>query len=177
MSKNVKRQFKELFEAYYTPLCNYAAAILKDKAAAEDIVQKLFIQCWEKNSFLEMKNTEAYLLRGAKYKCIDYLRARKAKVDHLESISADEVSVLQSDLKEENIIPLLHFFASSLPTKTREVFLLSRIEGYSNKEIADKLAISVKTVENQMTRALRQMRELLKKHHYLSIVMAYMTNS
>lgn len=170
--------FKILFEEYYSPLCNYACAIVKDGAIAEDIVQQLFIQLWEKQTLVEtIINIEAYLMRALKYKCLDYTRSSKNRFTTVE-LPNDlvETSFEYAELQEEDIIPLLHFFAAQLPPKTQEVFLLSRVEGYSNQQIADTMSISIKTVENQMTRALRQMRVLLKDHHYLQALIAIIFN-
>ncbi|MEM8567578.1 MAG: RNA polymerase sigma-70 factor [Bacteroidota bacterium] len=170
MVKSVEHiEFKKIFEKYYNPLCNYAASIIKDSNAAEDLVQRLFVQLWEKQMLHKVENKPKYLIRSTKFKCIDYLRSRKIHSLPLESIP--EPVAEEIHLEEDDIIPLLHFFASSLPPKTKQVFLLSRIDGYSNQEIAEELNISVKTVENQMTRALKHLRKILKEHHYLSLVL------
>lgn len=159
--------FKEIFEEYYSPLYNYAASILNDRELAEDVVQQLFIQLWEKQALEHVEHPQAYLLRSTKFKCIDYLRSNQIKPLSVELVPESEL--IQHEFHDEDIIPMLHFFAASLPPKTREVFLLSRVEGYSNQEIADQLEVSIKTVENQMTRALKKLREILKEHKYLSL--------
>ena len=161
-------EFKQVFDEYYNPLCNYAAAIIKDKYTAEDLVQQLFIQLWEKQMLQKAENQQAYLLRSTKFKCIDYLRTSKRKIVPLESIPEPPSDGIK--LESEDVIPMLHFFAASLPPKTQQVFLLSRVDGYSNKQIAKELNISEKTVENQMTRALKQLRITLKEHQYLSLL-------
>ena len=161
--------FKAVFDEYYGPLCNYAASIIGDPHVAEDVVQQLFVQLWYKQALESVENPQAYLLRSTKFKCIDFLRSTRQEVVSLEAIP--EPNVEDEGFREEDIIPMLHFFAASLPPKTRQVFLLSRVEGYSNQEIADELNLSVKTVENQMTRALKKLRELLKQHEYLSLLL------
>jgi RNA polymerase sigma-70 factor (ECF subfamily) len=80
------------------------------------------------------------------------------------------VQTTDPSLNEEDIIPLLHYFAAQLPQKTKEVFLLSRTNNLTYKEIAQEMNISIKTVENQMGRALRMMRQLLKDQKYLSLM-------
>ena len=165
------QNFEEIFNQYYSPLCNYAARIISDDVLAEDIVQALFIQLWESGKLEEVKNIEHFLLRAAKYKCIDFLRSKKIK----REISLDElpdiIQVSSSELLEEDVEPLLHYFTAKLPPKTREVFLLSRKSGLTYKEIAEELDISVKTVENQMGRALRMMRAVLSKEEFLAILL------
>ena len=159
---------EDLFVAYYSPLCNFALKYVLDTFAAEEIVQNLFIQLWEKNTFRSIESPERYLIRSVKFKCIDYLRAENpaAFTDKYTDISTEE----PAELQEADIEPLLHYFAAKLPPKTREVFLLSRKSGLSYNEIAEELDISPKTVENQMSRALRMMKNLLKENDYLSLL-------
>jgi len=148
--------------------------ILKDKHAAEDIVQSIFVQLWENDKIPSLENPEAYLLRCVKYKCIDYRRGAR----HRHELSFDDLPELlvesNLDLAEEDIIPILHFFAAKLPPKMQKVFLLSRTNGLSYKQIADQENISVKTVENQMGSALKKLRQLLIDHHYLSIILPFL---
>jgi len=73
----VKTEIKNLFNQYYSPLCNYATKIISDSTIAEDIVQDLFVQLWENEKLEKIENTERFLLRATKYKCIDYLRTKR----------------------------------------------------------------------------------------------------
>jgi RNA polymerase sigma-70 factor (ECF subfamily) len=163
-------QFKTLFLTFYSPLCNYALKITGDPEVAEDLVQNMFLQIYQKRVITTVKDPERYLLRGIKYKCIDYIRSKSTKQEiNLDSV-ADSVADFASEISDEEVEPLLHYFAAKLPLKTREVFLLSRESGMTYKEIASELNISVKTVETQMGRALRQMKELLKSHNFISLI-------
>lgn len=161
--------FKNLFYSFYSPLCNYALKIIGNKETAEDIVQNLFLQLYERNSLSNVEVPERYLVRCTKYKCLDYLRKKKINHEIDISLIPETTSSDISDLSEEDIEPLIHYFAAKLPPKTREVFLLSRKSGMTYREISEKLDISVKTVETQMGRALRHLKEILKKHNYLSL--------
>lgn len=162
--------FEEIFHLYYSPLCNYSLKIVGDPSLSEDIVQQLFLQLYEKRALVNVEHMERYLLRCIKFKCIDYHRTKKTKSNiRLEQI-ADKSLDNSSDISIEDVEPLLHYFASKLPPKTKEVFLLSRNLGMTYKEIAEELNISVKTVETQMGRALRQMRVLLKAQNYISLI-------
>jgi len=87
-------------------------------------------------------------------------------MEELPDIDQEE----QQDMKEEDIDAMLHYFASQLPARMQQIFLMSRSQGHSYKEIAEKLDISVKTVENTMGAALKKMRTLLYKHKYLSML-------
>jgi len=165
----VTNQFENIFRQYYSPLCNYASKIVHDDVIAEDIVQALFIQLWENKKLEKVEKIERFLLRAVKFKSIDYLRTKKVTTEVLIEEIEDNQNI--GELKEEEIEPLLHYYASKLPTKTREVFLLSRKSGLSYKEIAEEQGISVKTVENQMGKALKTMRKLLKEQDYLLLVL------
>jgi len=164
--------FKKIFEEFYSPLCNYAFKITGNKEEAEDIVQSLFIKFWESPEFNKIGKIERYLLRSVKFKSIDYLR-RKNKTQQIQLIDIHD-NKLDSGLEfsESDIEPLLAYFAAKLPPKTREVFLLSRKSKKTYKQIAEELNISIKTVESQMGRALKQMRNLLKEHGFLSLIIS-----
>lgn len=161
---------KHLFEEYYNPLCNYASKILNNDMDAEEVVQSLFIQLWENNKLSEIEDPERFLLRSTKFKCIDFIRKDKSKKETLENEFVDHDYESELDIQEEDIEPLLLFFASKLPPKTREVFLLSRKSKLSNKEIAEEQCISIKTVENHMGKALKDMRKLLKTHDFFKLL-------
>jgi len=139
---------KKLFDEYYTPLCNYATSILDDKHIAEDVVQSIFVRLWEKEKLFSLEHPQSYLLRCVKYKCIDHLRQRKRRHEISYADLPDMDSQEDTELTEEDIIPLLNYFAAKLPPKMKEVFLLSREKGLTYNEIAEQQNISVKTVGN-----------------------------
>jgi RNA polymerase sigma-70 factor (ECF subfamily) len=167
----LNNKIESIFHQYYSPLCNYATKIISDSTIAEDIVQDLFVQLWENEKLESIENTERFLLRATKYKCIDYLRTKRINseipIENLPEIIYTE----NKEINEEDIEPLFYYYTSKLPPKTREIFLLSRKSGLTYKEIANDLNISVKTVENQMSRALRIMRDLLKDNELLIFIM------
>ena len=153
---------ENIFHQFYSPLCNYAYKIVNDDFIAEEVVQSLFIQLFEKINSNEIQHIEAYLLRCIKYKCIDYLRKKTlyktTDIKELQNLAVIE----HQEITEDDIEPLFNYYAAKLPPKTREVFLLSRQGGLTYKEIAEELNISVKTVEVQMSRAIKKMKDLLK---------------
>lgn len=148
-----------LFEDYYSPLCNYVARLIRDETAAEDVVQELFISLWQKNNLSEVNQMQAYLMRAARFRAIDYLRKMDKWVigqdltDELMHIADDDGHA------NEEMEAIFAFTMAKLPPKTREVFLLSRIEGYSYKEIAERQNVSIKTIENQISNALKIIRQ------------------
>ncbi|MEM9545818.1 MAG: RNA polymerase sigma-70 factor [Bacteroidota bacterium] len=158
---------KEIFEKNYSPLCNYANAIIKDYNLSEDVVQRVFIQLWENKKLLNLDNPAPYLMKCVKFKCLDHLRSKKSHIEMSESELPDVESNSISELLEDDIEAVFAFLTAQLPPKTRKVFLMSRKSGMTYAEIANELDVSVKTVENQMGNALQKLRILLVKHHYL----------
>jgi RNA polymerase sigma-70 factor (ECF subfamily) len=158
----MSNKFENIFHQFYNPLCNYAFKIVNDDFIAEEVVQSLFIQLAEKVDWNDIKQLETYLIRCVKYKCIDYVRKKsRYKTTDLKELKYLASSDYQ-EIKEEDIEPLFHYYAAKLPPKTRDVFLLSRQGNLTYKEIAEELNLSVKTVEAQMSRAIKKMKDLLK---------------
>ncbi len=166
----MRQRFEEIFRRYYNPLCNYAYQMVRDYHRAEDLVQDLFLQLWENKRLDAIEEPENFLIRSTKFKCIDHLRSRH--VQRIKTVDCIEIEphISEEQLEEEDIGPLLHYFAAKLPQKMREVFLLSRTSGLSYAEIAKHLNISPKTVENQMGSALKKMKALLKAHRILNLL-------
>ena len=160
----MKQEFEDIFHDFYSPLCNYATKVVGNSHDAEDLVQTLFIQLYGKGNINTIKNLESYLLRCAKFKCIDFLRTRQ-HATNLDNLP-DETGYGTNDITEEDIEPLFHYYAAKLPPKTREVFLMSRVGQMTYKEIATELNVSQKTVENQMGNALKKLKSILQKEHY-----------
>ena len=174
-SVNNNSEFEKVFHLYYSSLSNYALKFTGDKSIAEDLVQDLFIQLWERKTLARIRDIERYLLRSIKFKCIDYLKYRDTRSEIQVEEFPDEASGVLSDISEKEIEPLLHYLADKLPPKTRTVFLLSRESGLSYKEIAEEMELSVKTVESQMGRALRQLRILLRTLGFISLIPLLLT--
>jgi RNA polymerase sigma-70 factor, ECF subfamily len=160
----VTDKIENLFHRYYSPLCNYASKILGNTHDAEDLVQTLFIQLHNKNELHKINNIESYLLRSVKFKCIDFMRTRQLS-SNIELIPDESCTEMQ-EITEADIEPLFFYYAAKLPPKTREVFLMSRVEKMTYKEIAEELNVSQKTVENQMGSALKKLKSILQKEHY-----------
>jgi len=169
-----KKEYQILFETHYSKMCRYAFAIVQDHDEAEDIVQTVFVDFWKKEDKENITaNFENYLIRAVKFKCIDFQRKlvvkRKYEAEAIhEQSHTEEVEDNQDEMKR-----LLHKAISELPEKTREVFMMSKLDGLSYKEIAESLEISPKTVENQMGRAFKHLREKLKKNPALMAILIF----
>lgn len=144
---------------YYNPLCNYANGIVHDWEIAEDIVQEVFINVWNRREHIDSEqNIKGYLYKATKNKALEELRKLKSTVKN-----KNELEFLQNrpdfdpeDLQEcEDWVKIDQIYSSlrHLPPKCREVFELSKINGLTYTQIADHLKISPKTVENHIAKA------------------------
>lgn len=168
--------FEMIFKTYYQPLCNYAYSFVQDRDEAEEIVQSTFLSVWEKKETLTIHTgVKPYLYAMVRNASLNVLKHEKIKQQHaavelaVAERSSESVtrSVMASEL-EERIYKALN----KLPEQCRLVFKLSRFEELKYAEIAEQLNISVKTVENQMGKALKIMRDQLKD--YLPLIMVLM---
>jgi len=166
---------KKLFDAYYPTLCNTVFRMIKDRSTSEDIAQDVFIKLWEKRDQLNITSSiGAYLRRFAINEAISYLRRNKK----FTSESIDEGMPLQStyqgaeaQLCATEMQQQVADAIGELPPRCQAIFKLSRFEELSYKEIAAKLDISVKTVENQIGKALKVLRVSLRELMSLLILM------
>ncbi|MDQ3112304.1 MAG: RNA polymerase sigma-70 factor [Bacteroidota bacterium] len=158
--------FEQLFHFYYAPLCRYAGGIVTETEDAEEIVQQVFLRIWERRKELNITvSFKAYLYRSVHNASLNHKQRRRKDVrlndGPLRIVHAAEASH-EMDVKqlEEEISKALKV----LPEQCRKIFELSRFEELKYREIAELLDISVKTVENQMGKALRIMRERLSAY-------------
>lgn len=154
--------FNQLFFAYEKKLYFFAYKLLQSHADAEEVVQEVFLRIWDKRNTLdEQRSFNAYLITIAKN--IIYNRASRRVVEHAyrEYLQRAAPSVRHHTEEAVNFSDLntiSYRFINQLPEKRRKIFLLSRFEGLSNREIAKQLNVSVSTVENQMNKALKVLR-------------------
>lgn len=155
------KEFDNCFRKLYLPLGMYALRILDDAQSAEDIVEDTFTKAWQLiEEGKDIADFKSYMYRMVHNGCISFLRNKKETVG-LEFVpEADEEAVDTSE-RDAHIWKAI----DQLPEKCREVFLLSKRDGLSNEEIAEKMGISIKTVKNQMTKALSRLREALSASH------------
>ncbi|MDE6654132.1 MAG: RNA polymerase sigma-70 factor [Muribaculaceae bacterium] len=155
------REFETHFRRLYLPLGMYAMRIVGDADDAEDIVEDTFVKVWQSvSSGMEVADFSAFMYRSVRNRCVSFLRS---KVEHEDVSLIPDVSeeVIDTSVRDARIWRAI----DDLPEKCREIFLMSKRDGYSNAEIADELGISIKTVKNQMTKAFSRLREALTPHH------------
>lgn len=169
--------FEMTFKTYYKPLCHYAYSFLNDKNEAEEVVQTTFIKMWEKKTELVIESSlKAYLHSMVRNGCLNVIKHERVKQQHAQQhLQAAEQSrelvtekVFSNDLESK-----IHQAMKALPEQCRIVFQLSRFEELKYQEIAEQLQISVKTVENQMGKALKIMRTQLKDYLPLYLVVLH----
>jgi RNA polymerase sigma-70 factor (family 1) len=157
--------FENLFREHYNELSNYAYSILKNREDAEDAVQDVFIKIWQKDpNVINNDGIKFYLLTATRNTCISFLRKQAGQYnitpEHLTNIPADEITTsatIDYNALVKNALALL-------PPQCLAIFKLSRFARLTYQQIADELGLSVKTVENQMGKALKIMREYAKQN-------------
>ncbi|MEM1358970.1 MAG: RNA polymerase sigma-70 factor [Bacteroidota bacterium] len=154
----------ELFRRHYVELCQVANRFVRNEQQAEDLIQDLFASLWEKRTNLpkDLSAIGAYLRRSARNRSLNYLRDQKriplADGEIPTSLPADP---LPDALETSELQQRINRAIDKLPERCRMVFVMSKLEDMSHRDIADSLDISTKTVENQMTRAYRFLRQWL----------------
>jgi RNA polymerase sigma-70 factor (ECF subfamily) len=157
--------YESLFRACYADLCGFANQFVKDIDAAEDVVQEMFVKLWESRATLSIdRSVNSYLYRAVRNTCLNYLKHQQVKQEHLLHVERSDSATHEDPLSELELQQRIDKILDGLPTECRRVFELSRSEGLKYKEIAEKLSISVKTVENQMGKALKRFRTELKDY-------------
>jgi RNA polymerase sigma-70 factor, ECF subfamily len=166
-----KKQFEAMFRSHYKTLCAFAFGFLKSQDEAEEVVQSVFIQFWEKRSEIMIDTSlKSYLYRAVRNASFNKLKHEKVRMQHVQHVltgGRESISAME-DLEESELQLRIGEALKKLPEQCRKVFELSRFEELKYSEIAERLGISVKTVENQMGKALRIMREQLKD--YLTLI-------
>ncbi len=158
-----KSSFNLFFKKYWKGLYLFSFNILKSEKISEDIVQNVFIDFWEKVQREDIRNPKAYLYKSVKNQVLNHIRNTVIHQKHLEHLRLIySVQNLEEEIFFRELDNLIVENIEKLPERCREVFELSRIQDLSNKEIADKLNISVQTVKNQISTALRFLRKALQ---------------
>lgn len=166
-----------LFRSYYKPLCKFIYQITRNAEQAEDVAQDVFMKLWQKREQLdEGLSIKSYLYKSAYNTALNLVNREKKKqvMDDEDHLNRADQSQADSNLNYEEIQTEINKAIESLPLKCKTVFLLSRKEELSNKEIAKVMDISIKTVENQMTKALSTLRKELQPYMDYLLVLNFL---
>jgi RNA polymerase sigma-70 factor, ECF subfamily len=173
---NEEEFFESLFKKWYAVLCPFVYRIVRDKEIAQDLVQDVFVKLWEKRAQIEITTSiKSYLFRACMNAALNHESSKKKyKVSNEESVtlSLSDGSSTDDALHSGELEKKINEAIDSLPPACKNVFILSRFEELSYKEIADTLQISIKTVENQMGKALKILRVHL--NDYLVLVCLFL---
>jgi len=168
IKKSDEKAFEMLFHQYYGHLCSFATKIIHDDDSAEEIVQDLFVKFWEKREQISIETSlKDYLFRSVKNLCLNFIQHNKTKIHHAQIVLSEVESIFSDDdnYPEMDLAFKIEESINSLPEKRKEIFRLSRQDGLKYHEIAEKLNISIKTVETQMSLAIKTLREKLRKYN------------
>ncbi len=157
--------FSKIFDDHWKGLYQYAIKKINSKEDAEEIIQSLFLELWEKKERLRITDLEGFLRVCVRNKCVDYIRRKAMQgryVEYVESyndylLEKGDDSIAYYDISDQILKGL-----DQLPEKSQLVFKLSRLEGLSVKEVAQKIQLSEKAVEYHLTKALRTMKVCLR---------------
>lgn len=154
--------FEQIFKSHFKRLHSYALTILRDDSEAEEIVQQVFYKLWERNQVQSFAGSiNAYLYRAVHNESLNLLKHRQVKSTHQLHIAysmKNEAEHIDKKMIAGELEKQIHTALGELPEQCRTIFQMSRFDELKYLEIADKLGISVKTVENQMGKALKLMR-------------------
>jgi RNA polymerase sigma-70 factor (ECF subfamily) len=166
IARDDEEAFASVFRTHYPSLVGAAQAMLGDRGRAEEVVQDVLLELWRRRHTIAIESTlRAYLQRATRNRALNVVRHEKV-AQRMAPLAADDPVVRATDVAgvvESEIDRDLHEAVTHLPARCREVFELSRVQGLRYAEIAETLGISVKTVEAQMGKALRILRERMAK--------------
>jgi RNA polymerase sigma-70 factor (ECF subfamily) len=173
--KKDEAAFEQVFKTHYKNLYAYAFSILKDEDEADETVQQVFFKLWERSEQLSISGPiAAYLYRAVHNESLNFLKHQNVKASHRLHVAysmKNKAEQPQNKLAGKELEEKFREALNELPEQCRTVFQLSRFEDMKYKEIADKLDISVKTVENHMGKALKLLRTKLVDFLILLIIL------
>ena len=171
IKKGDTKAFQLIYEKYCPQLINFAASYLPDISDAEEIIQNVFVEMWENRQQLDSERfAKNYLYKITVNKVFNHLKRKVIERKYLQYIDALDMNTFNEAEKKiynEELDAILQQVLEQLPEQQRKIFYMSRWEGLSHKEIADQLQISVRTVENQVYRAVKYIRENIKTDHLI----------
>lgn len=172
--------FEKLFRRYYLLLTRFAWRYVNSKAVAEELVQEIFSELWEDRKELDItESVKAYLYKAVKHRSLNYLKHQKVKLKYDARWMEDKERTATVNFKDrehlEQIRTAIKKAVEELPSRSKMTYKLHRHDGLTYKEIAEVMDVSVKTVESQMTRTLKILRERLA--HLLPFILIVVATS
>lgn len=154
--------YNTLFVRYYNRLCQYVYSMLQDKNDSEDIVQELFLHLWNnRKKIVIAENVSAYLYKMAKNLTLNHIRSATNYKDLLDCQEQYTGYYEENQLESDEFRIALYDCIDQVPDRSKQVLILHRVQGLKQKEIAEKLDISVKTIKNQIWASLQRLKKCL----------------
>lgn len=175
IKENDKKAFEEVFHQYYGVMCSLANRYLRDSDSAEEVVCHIFYQLWEKRHHLDVESSlKNYLIRSVHNRCLNTLRRKKVEQRYQDELSNNTVASVESltphnSIQKTEIESIIKDVVEALPNQCQKIFKMSREENLTNKEISEKLNISINTVKTQLSRGTNRLKSALKD--YLTILL------
>ena len=160
--------FEVNFRKHYSPLCGFAYTKLQSSALAEEIVQEVFVKLWDKRKSLDITYFKSYLYTSVNNAVMNHFKHEKVKQEY-----QTEMKVVADDSTDDDTVEFdelqskLAALIEAMPEQRQKVFKLAKIDGLKYMEVAEKLGVSIKTVENHMGKALSYLREHLADFYVL----------
>ena len=165
---DTKESLERIYKQYWSKLYIYAFNVLHEREICEDIVQEIFIDLWTRRNDILIFDLNSYLYRSAKFQIFNHFRKSKYKKQLLMKFDLIEEQYKIDELYEkEELKAHINELISKLPEQRRIIFQMSRHEGLSNKEISEKLSISLQTVKNQISESIKYIRKSMKNIYLL----------
>jgi RNA polymerase sigma-70 factor (family 1) len=166
-----REAFNQIYYQHSEKLYHFAYNILKDEEECMDAIQEVFVWFWHHRAKLEVTVIRSYLSAAVKYKLVRVIQSSKRKAEILAAAPEVVLAISDDTLEVKELKQAIQQFVETLPPRAKEIFQLSRNEYLSNKEIAARLDISEKTVENQMTISLKKLKVTLGKMSFWSLLL------
>jgi len=163
IKKDDNSVFREIYERYWSKLYIYAYNVINDIDSSEDIIQVIFTDLWIRRKKLEIRNLSAYLYKSVRFQVSSHIRNKKTNIPHEKIFNNFLSNYSPADELEYNHLSIkIRLLIENLPEQRKKIFLMSREEHLTNQEIADQLGLSLQTVKNQISSALKYLRISIK---------------
>nr|WP_262921419.1 RNA polymerase sigma-70 factor [Maribellus maritimus] len=163
-----KKAFDQLFLRYYKNMCRFSLTFVHDTNDSEELVQKLFVRLWENRKKLEApEDIKAFLFKSVYYESMKLIREKNTRKKYISEYFLNFKLIQEEPEDYSTIMPYLNKAIQKLPERCKQIFILNKLEGLTQKEIAEYLGISIKTVENQVAIAISKLREEVKPFLHL----------
>lgn len=162
--------YEKVFRAYYRSMTSYAFRFLGNVPDSESVVQDVFLRLWQNRMDISITSSlQNYLFKSVKNQCVNFLEHERIKSRYQTIVIQHEAdrNDFSEFFPEPDLMKRIESAIVALPPKRQEIFRMAREQGLKYREIADRLSLSVKTVETQMTMALKQLRIALKVYKHM----------